>query len=58
MTDNDFIAAMKPGLPPIAPPVWCGVDLATGSDVSVEADVDAAGAITNIRVIQPSQEPA
>lgn len=57
MTDNDFIAAMKRGLPPIAPPVWCGVDLAAGTDVSVKADV-AAGAITNIRVIQPAQEPA
>ena len=58
MTDNDFIAAMKRGLPPIAPPVWCGVDLATGQDVSVEADVGADGALTNIRVIQPAQEPA
>lgn len=58
MTDNDFIAAMKRGLPPIDPPVWCGVDLAAGTDVSVEADVDAAGAITDIGVIQPAQEPA
>lgn len=55
MTDQDFIAAMKRGLPPIAPPVWCGIDLATGTDVSVEADV---GALTNIRVIPPAQEPA
>lgn len=58
MTDNDFIAAMKRGLPPIDPPVWCGIDLATGADLSVEADIDAAGAITNIRVVQPAQEPA
>lgn len=58
MTDNDFIAAMKRGLPPIAPPVWCGIDLATGTDVSVEADVGADGGLTNIRVIQPAQEQA
>jgi hypothetical protein len=58
MTDNDFIAAMKRGLPPMEPPVWCGIDLATGADVSVEADVGADGALTNIRVIQPSQELA
>lgn len=44
MTDQDFIAAMKRGLPPIAPPVWCGIDLATGTDVSVEADVGADAA--------------
>jgi hypothetical protein len=43
MTDNDFIAAMKRGLPPIVTPVWCGIDLATGPDASVEADIDASG---------------
>jgi len=58
MTDQDFIAAMKRGLPPITPPVWCGVDLAAGPDASVEADIDASGAITNIRVTQSTQEQA
>jgi len=58
MTDNDFIAAMKRGLPTIVPPVWCGIDLATGADASVEADIDASGAITNIRVTQSTQEQA
>lgn len=58
MTDQDFIAAMRRGLPPIAPPVWFGIDLATGQDVSVEADVDANGAITNIRAAKPAQEQA
>lgn len=58
MTDNDFIAAMKRGLPPIVPPVWCGIDLATGADASVEADIDASGSITNIRVTQSTQEQA
>lgn len=58
MTDQDFIAAMKRGLPPIDPPVWCGIDLSTGPDVSVEADVGASGAVSNFRVIQPPQEPA
>jgi len=58
MTDKDFIAAMKRGLPPIAPQVWCGVDLATGPDVSVEADIGADGALTNIRVFHPAKESA
>lgn len=58
MTDNDFIAAMKHGLQPIDPPVWCGIDLAAGPDASVEADIDSTGTITNVRVVQRDQEQA
>ncbi|MGE8248082.1 MAG: hypothetical protein ACN6PO_02555 [Stenotrophomonas bentonitica] len=58
MTDNDFIAAMKRGLPPIAPPTLIGIDFGTGSEKTVVTEIDSAGAVSNFRVIQPPQEQA
>ena len=53
MTDQDFFAQMQIGIPPITPPaapapVWCGIDLASGTDMHVEFGVAADGTIYEI----------
>ncbi|MCO7398280.1 hypothetical protein NJH49_08800 [Stenotrophomonas maltophilia] len=51
MTDADFFAAMAVGIPPINAPTRIGLDLATGSDTTVVAEVAADGTITRMATI-------
>ncbi|WP_099473379.1 hypothetical protein [Stenotrophomonas maltophilia] len=57
MTDHDFFAAMAVGIPPITPPTRIGLDLATGSDTTVVAEVAADGTITRMATIPQEQSP-
>ncbi|ENE1252692.1 hypothetical protein ABM187_002895 [Stenotrophomonas maltophilia] len=55
MTDHDFFAAMAVGIPPITPPTRIGLDLATGTDTTVVAEVAADGTITRVTTLPKEQ---
>ncbi len=55
MTDHDFFAAMAVGIPLITPPTRFGLDLATGSDTTVVAEVAADGTITRMTTLPKEQ---
>ncbi|MCO7458442.1 hypothetical protein [Stenotrophomonas maltophilia] len=55
MTDPDFFAAMDVGIPPITPPTRIGLDLATGSDTTVVAEVAADGTTPRTATIPQEQ---
>lgn len=55
MTTSDFFAAMAVGIPPITPPTRIGLDVATGSDTTVVAEVAADGTITRTVIIPQEQ---
>lgn len=60
MTDRDFFAAMAVGIPPLTPPagpapIWIGVDLANGRDMTVAAEVAADGTITRMTTFPQEQ---
>jgi len=55
VTDPDFFDAMAVGIPPITPPARIGLDLATGSDTTVVAEVAADGTITRMTTLPKEQ---
>ncbi|EMI48763.1 hypothetical protein C405_14608 [Stenotrophomonas maltophilia AU12-09] len=57
MTDHEFFAAIAVGIPPITPPIRIGLDLATGSDTTVVAEVAADGTVTRSVHITEEQSP-
>lgn len=55
MTDQDLLADLAVGIPPITPPILIGLDLAASTGTTVVAEVAADGTITRMATIPQEQ---